>query len=200
MSQELKLPDVKWVCGINFMPANEADREKFRYIFFELDKPDEKYKDEVLKGFADRKIPVLYQRKSRGWHFWSDLRTIEENVEFTKTFDHLNFDGCANTTIRVTRKRDDEIFELPQYQGEEPKPNNLKALRWFLQQEYERRSKNYDLIARQSGLHKYYKSYGNHAIIFYPLCPMCLKTLPKEKKDVLEHYQIKHEMFLEARL
>ena len=198
MSQEIELPKPVWVCGVNFMPANENERKTHRYIFFELDKPDEKYKDEVLKGFADRNIPVLWQRIGRGYHFFSDLRTIEENAEFIKAFAHLNFDMCLNTTIRVTRKREDEIFELPQYQGSEPRANNLKALRWFIQQEYDRTIKDYDQIARKSGLHKYYTAAANHNIIFYPLCPMCLKTLPKEKKDVLEHYQTKHEMFLGA--
>ena len=200
MSQEIELPRPVWVCGINFLPSNENERKQYRYIFFELDRADEKYKDEVLKGFSDRKIPVLYMRVGRGWHFWSDLRTIEENVEFTKAFDHLNWDGCANTTIRITRKRDDEVFELPQYQGPEPRPNNLKALRWFIQQEYDRTIKDYDQVAKKSGLHKYYTAAANHNIIFYPLCPMCLKTLPKEKKDVLEHYQTKHEMFLGDKL
>lgn len=182
------------------MPSNEIERSSKRFIFFELDRPDEKYKDEVLKGFADRNIPVLYQRTGRGWHFWSDLRSISENVEFTKAFDHLNWDGCANTTIRVTRKREDEVFELPIYQGPEPMPNNLKALRWFLQQEHDRKIEDYDYTAKKCGLYKYYIAPANHFIIFYPLCSMCLKTLPKEKKDVISHYQTVHQMFLEIKI
>lgn len=194
----MELPKVVWAVGITKDPPYEGERPKGGYVFFELDKPNEEYKDEVLSVYAEMKIPVLYMRLRRGWHFFGDIRPDLIRTKLQERLSALNFDGSFNTTLRIKRKTDDEVFELPQYQGPEPRPNWAKALRWFLQQEYDRIITDYDLTAKRCGLHRYFKPQKGHYAIFYPLCPFCLTALPTNPESKLSHYQQAHNMFLEV--
>ncbi|MDE2439365.1 MAG: hypothetical protein KGN01_08310, partial [Patescibacteria group bacterium] len=133
---DITLPRPCWVCGITHIEPYIDKIPETRYIFYELDYNNEEYKNEVLRGYADRNIAVVYQRTRRGFHFWGDLRHISINQEFQRSFRHLNADGSFNTTLRVKRKTPDEVFEMPLYQGPEPRPNWAKALMYFLSLEY----------------------------------------------------------------
>lgn len=197
MSQ-INLPKPVWVCGITKDPDYEGERPKGSYVFFELDAANEEYRDEVLKVYAEMRIPVLYHRIRRGYHFFGDIRPDSVRVELLNRLAHLNLDGCFNTTLRITRKTEDEVFELPSYQGPEPRPNWAKALRWFLQQVHDKNVTDPDKTAKQCGLHKYWKPQKGHHLIFYPLCPVCLSALPSKPENKLKHYQEAHQMFREG--
>ena len=198
MSQESKivLPKPIWVCGITHIQPYTDKIPNERYVFFELDSDKEEYKIEVLKGYADRNIPVLYQKVRRGFHFWGGLFSMKINQEFQRSFSHLNLDGSLNTTLRIKRKTDNEVFEMPQYQGPEPIPNWAKALRYFLTLEYRRQITDYDQTAKKCGLYKYWKPQKGHSVIFYPLCHICLTALPTKEDNKLKHYQDVHRMFI----
>ena len=71
-----------WVVGITKDPPYTGERPKVGYVFFELDKSDEKYKDEVLSVYKEMEIPVLYHRIRRGWHFFGDLRPDEVKTHY----------------------------------------------------------------------------------------------------------------------
>jgi len=200
MSTELEnivLAKPVWVVGITKDPPYEGDRPKGGYVFFELDKSNEEYKEEVLQVYEEMKIPVLYHRIRRGWHFFGDLRPDEVRRTLQRRLTHLNFDGSMNTTLRIKRKADDEVFELPIYQGPLPMPNWCKALRYFLTLEYKREITDYDHTAKRCGLHRYFKPQKGHYVIFYPLCSLCLTALPAEKINKLKHYQKEHDMYKE---
>lgn len=200
MSQEISLPKPVWVVGITKDPPYEGDRPRGAYVFFELDKPNDEYRDEVLSVYKDMKIPVLYQKIRRGFHFFGDLRPDEVKNTLQKRLEKLNFDGSFNTTLRIKRKTDDEVFELPIYQGPEPMPNWAKSLRYWLTLEYKRQITDYDQTAKRVGLHKYWKPQKGHYCIFYPLCNLCLTALPTEKKNKLKHYQKVHGMYKEVQI
>ena len=186
-----------WACGITKDPPYEGERPKGSYVFFELDKPDQEYYDEVLRTYRDLSIPVLYMRVRRGWHFFGDLRPDPVKNELQIKLRHLNFDGSLNTTLRIKRKEQHEIFEIPKYQGPEPKPNWAKALNYFLTLEVHRQITDYDYTAKRCGLQRYFKAQEGHNVIFYPLCAVCLTALPKHPENKLKHYQDKHRMLLE---
>ena len=193
------LPKPIWVVGITKDPPYTGERPKFGYVFFELDKSDEKYKDEVLSVYKEMEIPVLYHRIRRGWHFFGDLRPDEVKNTLQRRLNHLNFDGSLNTTLRIKRKMNDEVFEMPIYQGPEPIPNWTKALRYFLTLEYRREITDYDQTAKKCGLYKYWKPQKGHSVIFYPLCHICLTALPTREENKLKHYQEVHGMFTEVK-
>lgn len=202
MSQEIERIELikpVWVVGITKDPPYIGERPKGGYVFFELDKDNEEYKDEVLKVYEEMKIPVLYHRIRRGWHFFGDLRQDEVRRDLQRRLTHLNFDGSMNTTLRIKRKTDDEIFELPIYQGPLPMPNWCKALRYWLTLEHDKKIEDYDQTAKRVGLHKYFKPQkGGHYIIFYPLCSICLHALPADKINKIKHYQNEHGMYKEV--
>lgn len=195
----LILPKPVWVCGVTKDPPYEGERPKGGYVFFELDKPDQAYCDEVLQVYQEMKIPVLYMRIRRGWHFFGDIRPDEIKNALQRRLNHLNFDGSFNTTLRIKRKTKDEVFESPIYQGPEPRPNWVKALNYFLNLEVKNEIKDYDYIAKKCGLYKYFKPQEGHNLIFYPLCNICLTALPTKKKNVLKHYQEEHDMYREVK-
>lgn len=197
---KIVLPKVSWVVGITKDPDYTGDRPKGGYVFFELDKANEEYKDEVLKVYEEMKIPVLYHRIRRGWHFFGDLRPDETRRLLQKRLSHLNFDGSMNTTLRIKRKTDDEVFELPIYQGPEPMPNWCKALKYWLTLEYKREITDYDYTAKRVGLQRYFKPQKGHNLIFYPLCSLCLTALPSEKINKIKHYKEEHGMYKEVSL
>ena len=200
MSNEIQIPKPVWVCGLTKDPPYEGDRPKGSYVFFELDKPNDEYKNEVLEVYSEMKIPVVYHRIRRGFHFFGDLRPDEVKNSLQKRLQNLNFDGSFNTTLRVKRKTPDEVFEMPLYQGPEPRPNWAKALMYFLSLEYRKEISNYDIAAEKCGLHKYFKPQKGHFIIFYPLCHICLTALPTEPENKLKHYQEAHGMFSENKI
>lgn len=191
MNQEI-LPRPIWVCGITKDPPYEGERPKFSYVFFELDKPNQEYIDEVLQVYLEMNIPVLWQKIRRGAHFFGDLRSDEVKNTLQRRLNHLNFDGSLNTTLRIKRKTDDEVFELPQWQGPDILPNWAKALRYFLTLEYKREITDYDKTAKKCGLYKYWKPQKGHSLIFYPLCHICLTALPTKPENKLKHYQEAH--------
>ena len=167
--EEINLPRPVWVCGITKDAPYEGERPKGSYVFFELDRSEKAYLDEVLQVYKEMNIPVLYHRIRRGFHFFGDMRPDEAKNKLQRRLQHLNFDGSLNTTLRVKRKSEDEVFETPIYQGPEPVPNWCKALRYFLTLEYKREIRDYDSTAKKCGLHKYFKPQKGHYIIFYPL-------------------------------
>lgn len=195
---DIEFPRPIWVCGITKDPPYEGERPKIAYVFFELDKPNQEYCDEVLKVYEEMNVPVVYQRVRRGWHFFGDIRHDEIKRNLQRRLQHLNFDGSLNTTLRIKRKTKDEVFEIPIYQGPEPRPNWAKALSYFLCLEVRNEIDDYDLTAKKCGLYKYFKPQKGHYVIFYPLCPICLTALPTEKKNMLKHYQIEHGRFMEV--
>lgn len=199
MSQSFVLPRPVWTCGLTMYEPHEGERPKVGYVFFELDKPNQEYFDEVIKTYAEMGIGVVSHKIRRGFHFFGDLRPDDIRRTLQKRLQHLNFDGSLNTTLRVKRKSSDEIFEPSIWHGKE-RPNWCKALQYFLALESRNEITDYDVTAKRCGLHKYFKPQKGHNIIFYPLCPKCLTSLPTEKKNELAHYQEAHKMFLEIQI
>lgn len=190
------LPKPIWSVGITMYPPYEGERPREAYVFFELDKSDEAYYNEVVKTYLEMGIGVLSQRIRRGWHFMGEIRPDETRRLLQKRLQHLNFDGSLNTTLRIKRKSSDEIFEPAIWHGGE-RPNWCKSLQYFIALEARNEIDDYDKIAKRCGLYKYFKPQKGHHVIFYPLCPICLTSLPTEEKNELKHYQEQHHMFIE---
>lgn len=128
-----------------------------RHNWCDLDVLEQNRFDAVLEVYRKYQVNVVSQRLGRGWHFMGDLVPYE----LWRTI-WLEIKPCADPrwaphTIRITKKKEDEIFERPVYHnhGSLP-PNWAKALMSFLcksvySDDY---SKLYSAI-KHSGLHKY---------------------------------------------
>lgn len=193
MSEQIPRP--VWSVGVTMYPPYEGQRPSEGYVFFELDKSDQKYFDEVIQTYEKYGIGVVSHKIRRGYHFFGEPRPDDVRREFQRRLQHLNFDGSLNTTLRIKRKSEDEIFEPSVWHGGD-RPNWAKSLQYFLALEARNEIEDYDITAKRCGLHKYFKPQRGHFVIFYPLCPFCLTSLPTEEKNEFKHYQDVHNMLL----
>lgn len=136
-----------------------------RHNWCDIDVLEQKRFDSVLEVYRKYQVNVVSQRLGRGWHFMGDLVPYELWRKIWFEIKPYADPRWAPHTIRVTKKREDEIFEKPIYHnhGSLP-PNWAKALMSFLCKSVyaEDYSKIYSAM-HHSGLHKYFQN------IVYPV-------------------------------
>ena len=157
---EQELTKKVWVAGVvNRDPTIPKGIENAdRYTFFEIDTPDIKTHEFVLQTYQKFGIDVCSIRCGQGYHYFGDKVSIIIWREWYAILKPLN-DKYPPLTLRITKKRDNEIWEKSVYhQNKNPMPNWAKAVMHFLNKEYRHENDNYIKTSMQRcGLHKYWK-------------------------------------------
>lgn len=154
-----------WVVGVyNWLGTSTregriANKNYSRYSFCDIDVLEEERFDKVLDVYRKYQVDVVSQRLGKGWHFISDVVDFDTWLKIrmeTKPYvDPLWPPHC----IRLTKKRENEIFEKPIYhQHKNERPNWSKAIMWFLTKtQRDGNPKNLWAEAKHAGLHKYFQ-------------------------------------------
>ena len=149
--------------GVSVIPESELNNG--RYTFFEIDTADKETHEFVMQTYATYKINVIVHRLNHGYHYFGDRVPIQTWREWYELLKPLNKD-YPPLTLRVTRKRDNELWCKPEYvqNNDQDKANWVKAVLYFLNRElrFENTSTLWNSVKR-CGLEKYFK------VVVYPV-------------------------------
>jgi hypothetical protein len=151
-----KIKHKKFVGGIvRISPEKGKD---FPYTFFELDTTDPDQHDFVLSQYKKFNIDVIWQRVGKGYHYFGAPVDIQIWREWYAELKPLNPD-FPTITLRITRKKVNEVWEKPVYVMATSTPLNwAKALMHFLSKEQVfENSTNIHTAMNHCGLPKYFK-------------------------------------------
>ena len=140
MSQQIEAKKV-WVCGIYNWPVSVTKEERIRnkdyprHVWVDIDTTDIQNYQSVLEIFKKYSVDAIWQKCGKGGHFWSDV--VEYNM-WLKIWDEVRIFAdprWAPHTLRISKKRSDEIWERPVYYNNSNSSNLkpwMKSLMSFL--------------------------------------------------------------------
>lgn len=146
----------KWVAGIvNISPHFGKDHP---YTFFEIDTIEKCVYESVLENYKKFNLDVVSQRIGKGFHFFganADRQVWKEWYFGIKDFNYK----WPPLTLRITKKKEDEIFERPIYHEAQSKPLDWSRSLMHFMNKVIRNENSTDLHQAMSdcGLDKYYK-------------------------------------------
>lgn len=127
MSQELKKE--VFVGGIYNWPATCTKEERVkgnyeRHNWCDIDTTDPSYLEGVLKVFAKYKVDCFSQRVGKGYHVFGDIVPYELWKKIWFEIKPYADPRWAPHTLRITKKRDNELFERPIYHRNATEPRD----------------------------------------------------------------------------
>lgn len=153
-----------WVGGIYNWEATSTKEVRVKGVYprhnwCDIDILEQNRFDSVLKVFEKYQVDVISQRLGKGWHFMGDLVPFEQWLTIWKEIKPYADPLWAPHTIRVTKKRPDEVFERPIYHKFKNDPQNwARALMSLLCKSIRNEnSTNIKSAMHQVGLDKYFQ-------------------------------------------
>jgi hypothetical protein len=153
-----------WIGGIYSWPASSTKEERrkggyARHNWCDIDTDNVENYNAVLAVFKKYQVDVISQRVGRGWHMFGDL--VEYDlwkqiwIEIKPYADPL----WSPHTLRVTKKRKDELWSRPIYHKHKNDPQNwAKSIMAFLCKTLrDENSSNIWTAMHSVGLHKYFQ-------------------------------------------
>lgn len=129
-----------------------------RYTFFEIDTPDLRTHEFVLKIYQNFGINVCSIRCGQGYHYFGDVVNIQTWREWYEVLKPLN-EKYPPLTLRITKKRENEVWEKSIYHNfKSEMPNWAKAICHFLNKELRHENDTWIKTAMERcGLSKYWR-------------------------------------------
>lgn len=130
-----------------------------RHNWCDIDVDDIKNYDAVLDAFKKYQVDVISQRVGRGWHFFGDVVDYETWKQIWIEIKPYADPQWAPHTLRLTKKRVDELFERPVYHKHKNDPPKwARALMHFLCKTIRNEnSSNIWSAMRDTGLNRYFQ-------------------------------------------
>lgn len=130
-----------------------------RHNWCDIDILENERYESVLRVFEKYQTSVISQRLGKGWHFMGDLVPFELWLKIWTEIKPYADPLWAPHTIRLTKKRVDEIFERPVYHGfsGEPKPWAKSVMSLICKAIRDENSDNIKTAMKSCGIHKYFQ-------------------------------------------
>jgi len=165
MSETLSpIPQKVWVCGVYNWQASSTKEirvknEYPRHNWCDIDTTDQINFDSVLAVFKKYGIDCVSQRCGKGWHFFGDLVEYELWKKIWIDIKPFADPRWAPHTLRISKKRPNEIWERPIYHKHKNDPPNwARSLMHFLCKALRNEnSTNLWSAIKDCGIHKYWQ-------------------------------------------
>jgi len=153
-----------WCGGIyNWnVKTNKEERKKGgygRHNWCDIDTTNIENYNAVLQVFKNYNVDVISQKLGKGWHFFGDFVDYETWRQIWSEIKPYADPLWAPHTLRITKKRPEEIWERPIYHKHKNDPQNwAKSIMAFLCKTLRNENPSNIWAATHSvGLHKYFQ-------------------------------------------
>lgn len=152
-----------WVGGVYNWSATSTKEERRRnneyprHNWCDIDTFDTKFYESVIKIFQENEVNCIGQKCGRGFHVWGDLVSFDLWLKIWNEIRPFADPRWPPHTIRITKKRQEEIWEKPIFHKHEsdPKPWSRSLMHFLCKTLRNENSENIWNAMHQVGLHKY---------------------------------------------
>jgi len=130
-----------------------------RHNWADIDILDQNRYDSVIRVFETYNTNVISHRLGKGWHMMADMVPYELWLKIWTEIKPYCDPKWAPHTIRLTKKRDDEVFERPVYHrfSSDPQPWAKAVMSFICKAIRDENSDNIKKAMHHAGIDKYFQ-------------------------------------------